>query len=116
MDVAACYAAIDATSSCAKAARCNDDCIVASCAAACDTAEGSGRTPTSTQYGDCADDVTADGSTGRPKGSCYDKATKDFKACQTDPKFANCNPSDVITFYRGACRDNGNWAHATEPM
>ena len=42
---------------------------------------------------------------------------KDYTACISDPKFSVCYPAtveDVIPFYRGACRDGGDWTHAYE--
>lgn len=121
IDTAACIAKIDPASTCGKTVKCNSDCLDAVCPADdCDTTEGSGvKGGTSTQRGDCYADAQAKGGTVKPKGVCYDLATKDYGACATDPKFTFCFVSsiaDITTFFRGACRDNGDWSKADVPM
>lgn len=117
IDTASCYKAVDPTGTCGKTMACTNDCLDLVCPADdCDDTAGSGSTATRSQLDDCYRSAQQKpGSTVRPTGQCWDVAVKDYAACTADAKFAYCNvraASDLLYFYRGACRDNANWAKA----
>jgi hypothetical protein len=50
-----------------------------------------------------------------PKGACWEIASKDHVACASNDKLRFCFvnvKADLLPFYRGACRDGGDWANA----
>jgi hypothetical protein len=109
-----CMQALAPTSTCGKLSVCNIDCYETVCET-CDTTDGSGRTASTSEYQDCIADAQFAGSASRPKGRCYDIVTKALKtaACTTTAPTDGC--TDVIQFFRGACRDNADWSHMTDP-
>ena len=100
------------TSTCGKLQLCNTDCYETVCAD-CDHWTGTGKTASTSEFGDCVKDAQFAGSTTTAAGRCYNVASKDYKAagCTTDPVVGGC--TDVVQFFRGACRDNANWSNMT---
>ncbi|MFI5300754.1 MAG: hypothetical protein ACHREM_21945 [Polyangiales bacterium] len=96
---AACYLQIDPTATtCAAGDECEDDCTDRSCEP-CETQ----RT-----FQACFNAST------RAGGECFDLADEaKLTACRSDPKFADCQinaaATDILVFFRGACRDGGKW-------
>jgi len=117
IDVAACVVAVAPKDVCAVAVGCALACRDAACPRAiCDETPGSGMRGDS-EYEDCLLTVESAGSSTKPKGACYEVAAKDYAICAVRPDLAVCFPkakSDLLPFYRGACRDGGDWSHATE--
>jgi len=109
-----CMLALAPSSICGKAMLCENACIGEVCAD-CLFTPGSGKSPTTSERWDCASDARFEGSSTQPKGRCYDVATGDtVKAgCRTTPPTAGC--TDPVQFYRGACRDGGDWTNMTSP-
>jgi len=120
IDVAGCVKKIDPTGTCGKTIGCTQACLDMTCSSdECDDTPGSGSTSTRSQLDDCYRAVQQKpGSSIRPTGQCWDVAVKDYAACSGDAKFTYCfvrAKTDLLTFYRGACRDNGSWAKADQP-
>jgi hypothetical protein len=114
VDIGACMRAIDPGSACGTNWRCNIDCLAAICSD-CDDSLGSGRTSSTSERQDCERDAQFKGSSTRPMGECFDLAARDLATCRTDERFAKCfiaSINDVLVFYRGACRDGGEWSRA----
>ncbi len=114
--IGSCIKAIDPTSSCATTVPCRADCLEAVCAG-CDETKGSGRTSTTSALDNCYTDAIWRGSSTKPKGNCYDVAAKEYVTCQADPRFLYCfvqSKADLLPFFRGACRDGGNWSKADQ--
>ncbi|MBK7397970.1 MAG: hypothetical protein IPJ34_17140 [Myxococcales bacterium] len=116
-DVAACVVAVAPKSVCAVAVGCALACRDAACPpTVCDQTPGSGIRGGS-EYEDCLLTVESAGSSTKPKGACYEVAAKDYAICAASPDLAVCFPKvkrDLLPFYRGACRDGGDWSHAIE--
>ena len=116
VDVASCIAKVLPTDKCATTVRCNVDCLGLVCPKDdCDTTPGSGSSATRSQADDCFRDAQFRGSTLKPKGACYDVATKDYADCAAKPELAYCfvtSITDLTYFFRGACRDGGDWSKA----
>jgi hypothetical protein len=113
VDIAACIKKIDPASTCSGTVNCSVDCVDWVCAE-CDDTPGSGSTSSSSEALDCARDAQSAGTASKPKGACYDLGYKDYEACESDPKFARCflrTIEDLRYFYRGACRDGGDWSN-----
>ena len=117
IDTGACIAKIDPAEPCAKLFACNIDCQTAVCSE-CDPTTGSGKTATTSEQSDCMNAAVKKGGTAAvPKGACYDVAAAPLTAaaCNTKANIAVCfvrTTDDVIKFYRGACRDGGDWSQA----
>jgi hypothetical protein len=118
IDVASCIHIVDPTGGCDIAVQCDADCKSVACNE-CDTTEGSGKTAARSEYDDCVSDVSYVGSATRPKGRCYDVASAQAKICRTEANLSRCfitTLDDVAVFYRGACRDGGDWSKADMPL
>jgi len=114
VDSGACVRKIDPTNKCGTAWRCNFDCLAEVCVG-CDPTSGTGASGTESEYDDCEKEAQFAGSSTAAKGACYDVASRDLAACSLDPRFKYCFPrtsADVVNFFRGACRDGGNWTSA----
>lgn len=105
---------------CDTTVQCYFDCVTEACAACAITA-GSGMTATSTAWSDCAD------RTRSSKGTCWMVAARDASDCfamsdttvcrvdelaQAKPDLAKLK-TQIVQFYRGACRDGGDWTNRT---
>jgi hypothetical protein len=101
---------------CDTTVQCYFDCVTEACAACAITA-GSGATATSTAWSDCADRARSSKGTcwtvaARDASDCF--STGDTTVCQVD-ELAHAKPdfgklgSQILQFYRGACRDGGDW-------
>jgi hypothetical protein len=102
INTGACYVAIDPTATdCANADSCSDDCVNNVVCSAC---------VTDTETTACDNAATASG------GACFTVANiAKLTTCQADAKFAACQintDADVLKFFRGACRDGGDWTNA----
>jgi hypothetical protein len=109
LQTGACIKKVDPTSKCGTVIDCTYDCLWEVCNA-CDDTPGTGKGGGS-EMDDCYESAAY-------MGSCYDLAAKDYTECASDPKLSVCIPNtvdDLITFYRGACRDGGDWSKATVP-
>lgn len=120
IDVGACIKKIDPASTCGKTIQCTTDCLDVVCPSdECDDTAGSGSTATKSQLDDCYTNAQRKpGSATKPTGQCWDVAVKDYATCSGDAKFAPCfvrSTADLLTYFRGACRDNGNWTNADKP-
>jgi len=108
----ACIKIVAPTSPCAKTEQCWFDCRLDVCCGgdaagcSCDATPGSGTT----EFDKCVAAARFAGSASKPKGACYDKAYKDAKVCEADATLANC--FTLESFFRGACRDGGDWTNA----
>jgi len=115
---------------CGKAVNCSYDCQDAVCNA-CDTNPGTGADGSASEYDDCTGRAIA----ASPKGKCYDMAAKDADACFSKTDVTICDNDEyyypsgsggtadltklrkgVLEFYRGACRDGGDWTNATSAV
>lgn len=106
--IGACIQKVAPGDKCATAIECTYDCLSEVCAA-CDTEPGSGKGGGS-EADDCWETAA--------EGQCYPIAAKDYGVCVGDPKLAVCIPNtveDLLPFYRGACRDGGDWSKANIP-
>ncbi|MBI2389212.1 MAG: hypothetical protein HYV09_06310 [Deltaproteobacteria bacterium] len=116
-DSANCIKKVAPTDPCAKSIQCNFDCMLEICSTEeCDTTPGSGKTTTSSEWGDCIQAAQAKGTSTKPRGACYDIATKDYSACASKDGLGVCFPRsdyDYVLFFRGACRDGGDWSNVT---
>lgn len=103
---AACYKAIDKASDCGRLEHCAGDCLKHTCY--------NGSCSTDAEARSCEERVLSSG------GACATALdlTK-WKACQADPQFLPCrrveNDAGLIQFYRGACRDGGDWSLSATP-
>jgi hypothetical protein len=105
--VAQCMQRIDPKNSCVITVECTYDCLEEVCMD-CDYSPGTGSSG-----GSEMDDCWA----SEAETQCA-KPASEYTACISDPKFSVCYPSSadaLLPFFRGACRDNGNWARAYEP-
>ena len=53
-----------------------------------------------------------------PSGSCWEFGAKDYDSCTSDPELSVCVPATVdalLPFFRGGCRDGGDWTKAETP-
>ncbi len=96
----------------------------------CDKSPGSSTDGTKSEFQECVNRERAKGGTVVPKGQCNDLATGNALKCLSDnaalidpcivselyaPTGAGGHPdvttmqSQSVVFYRGACRDDGNW-------
>lgn len=110
LNVGACVLAVSPGNPCGKTVKCGFDCLAEVCAD-CDPSAGTG-TSGSSEMDEC---YTNESDIG---GKCYAVAMKDYPECAGDPKLSVCFPMDVdavIPFYRGACRDGGDWTKAFTP-
>lgn len=110
LNVSACILAVSPGNPCAKTVKCGFDCLADVCGS-CDPSPGTGKSGTS-EMDDCYTDESD------VSGKCYAIAMKDYTECASDPKLSVCFPFDteaVIPFYRGACRDGGDWSKAFTP-
>ena len=104
---------------CDRAVQCSFDCQLESCAK-CDDTGGTGADGVLSAYDDCLDRA----SSGKPAGVCWAVASKeaaecfgleDVSVCFVDEAFS-AKPditkvqTEIIEFYRGACRDGGDWS------
>lgn len=112
LKTALCFKELDTTGTCGTSVECYNACISDVCGS-CDPTEGSGSTATRSELDDCVRDAAFAGNAGKPKGRCYDVAAKAYKVCAADGRFANCG--DLVTFFRGACRDGVDWSHSDDP-
>lgn len=106
LQTGACIKKVDPGNKCAKVIDCTYDCLGEVCGS-CDPSPGSGK-----GGGSEADECYE---TASSSGGCYDLVVKDYEICAGDPKIAACMPNtedDLILFYRGACRDGGDWTKA----
>jgi hypothetical protein len=116
VDTPSCIQLRDPDGACGRITRCNTDCLEAVCGD-CDSTAGTGRTSARSELDDCYADARFAGSPAKAKGACYDLASKDAVACSMIEDLAPCflhTADDLTTFYRGACRDGGDWS-ATGP-
>jgi len=117
---------------CATIVKCHFDCVGAICGD-CDSTAGTGMTPTTSARSDCARRATRAPSPSVPSGgSCYAIASKDATAClgaygvdvcvvgELNTPTGSGGTVDLTTlraqaavFYRGACRDNGDWSKSS---
>ncbi len=111
LDMAPCILSVSPGSTCAKSVSCAYECIGYVCSN-CDYSPGTG-VETETEYGDCTN--RAFSPPPAPNGLCWSQGGKDYERCLADPALRVCVPYDVtelVPFFRGACRDGGNWAKA----
>jgi hypothetical protein len=104
--IAQCMQAIDPKSSCVIAVECTYDCLNEVCGS-CDYEPGSGS-----GGGSEADDCWA----SEAESQCSAHVSE-HTACISDPRFSVCYPTtteDLVPFFRGACRDGGDWTRAYE--
>ena len=109
-DIAACILAITPTSPCGPAMNCGYDCLDAVCGA-CSTAAGSGAAG-GTARAECFS------AQSKSTGQCWSKGMSSYASCSGTAQFALCFPAttaDLIPFFRGACRDGGDWSRALSP-
>lgn len=110
---AACVSKVDPGGPCARIVQCNADCLAFVCSGKnCDATPGSGTVGTRSELQDCYVSAQFAGSSAKAKGACYDLASKDYGPCATDAKYTVCFPrtvDDLRLFFRGACRDGGNF-------
>jgi hypothetical protein len=105
LDVGACMKKVKPASTCAGTTNCLYACWSEACGS-CDPSGGS------TEYDDCLMRQSD------PSGSCWEFGAKDYDSCASDPDLAVCVPNSIdalLPFYRGACRDGGNWSKADTP-
>lgn len=117
---------------CQTAWKCMFACDDAVCGA-CDQNPGTSSDGTTSEFQECANRERARGGTVVPKGVCYDKAAGKADTCFAGGSYDTCivdelfSPTgsggapdvpsmqnELVQFYRGACRDNGNWKNAKE--
>lgn len=113
IDFASCVAALDKTGSCPTTVQCTLDCLDTACAS-CDTNAGTGSSPSRSARDDCERTVSS-----MSGGACWDLVAKDYAACAADPKLSVCFPkglAEMLPFFRGACRDGGDWSRAFEAV
>jgi hypothetical protein len=111
---ASCIQTIDPAGSCGKTLQCAGDCAAKMCEGCAppsrDACHQSVSAGPSADAGDAGD--AGAGST------CYQLAAKDVPACEADPKLRICfvrDAEDLVRFFRGACRDKGDWSKADLP-
>lgn len=111
-DEAACVALVDAKSDCARTLQCGRDCLSTVCSLDdCDTTPGSGSTSERSQWQDCSETAQSGDGGVDGGGACASFAAR-RAACitgATAPCFPN-NADDLLRFFRGACRDGGDWS------
>jgi hypothetical protein len=111
IDIGACMAAVDPKSPCGARVGCTFTCYSETCAS-CDFSPGPDGF---SEFDECLE--RASEPPGAPgSGACWELGGKDYAGCTEDPKFAVCVPFDeagLLPFYRGACRDGGNWSKAS---
>lgn len=110
LNVGACILAVSPGNPCAKTVKCGMSCLAEVCGS-CDPSPGTGSGGMS-ELDDCYSNESYEG------GKCYAVAMRDYVACSEEPKLSVCFPYDldaVLPFYRGACRDGGDWSKAFTP-
>ncbi len=103
IDFAACMLAIDPKDTCARDVKCAGVCFADVCMD-CDYASG--------DYDACQNAAV------EPGGACEKYYSKGYIDCLGDPKYGVCAVRDIpdlLPFYRGACRDGGDWSKASIP-
>lgn len=103
--IGACIQKVAPGNPCATTIECTYTCLDVACAS-CDWEPGSGKGGGS-EMDDCWETAAS--------GACYSIAAKDYEVCVSDPKLSVCVPNtveDLLPFYRGACRDGGDWSRA----
>ncbi len=111
----ACLLAIDPKSHCGQAWRCTTECLNEVCAD-CDTTPGSGTDAKTSERDDCERRAQIKGTSETASGPCAGPSLE-LRACREEPRFAPCfvaSKEELLRFYRGACRDNGDWSGATD--
>jgi len=111
LDVAACVLGVTPGNPCAKTIKCGYDCLDDVCSS-CDPTPGTGTGGGYSEMDDCFNNES------EPTGKCYAIAMKDYMECAGDPKLSICFPAtveDVFPFFRGACRDGGDWSKSSSP-
>jgi hypothetical protein len=106
--IGACIQKVAPGDKCATTIECTYSCLDVACSE-CSWEPGSGMGGGS-EMDECWEAAAS--------GSCYSIAAKDYEACVSDPKTAVCIPNtveDLMPFYRGACRDGGDWSRADVP-
>ena len=105
---------------CDTALQCSFDCQAQSCDA-CDTSTGTSADGKTSAYSECQDRVRA----SKPVGACWELISKKANTCLAATPYDFCILSElnketpdiptlkpqVIEFYRGACRDGGDWTN-----
>lgn len=103
IDFAACMLVIDPKDSCARDTKCAGVCFADVCMD-CDWASG--------EYDECQNAAVM------PGGACEKYYSRGYIDCLGDPKYGVCAVRDIpdlLPFYRGACRDGGDWSKASIP-
>jgi hypothetical protein len=121
--------------SCSTSFLCMSACDEAVCDG-CDPAPGSGASGKASEWQECVNRERAEGGTGSPKGACYDLAAGAALKCLSSaadltspcvvnelfaPTGTGGHPDvtlmrpEVLVFYRGACRDGGDWTKSSSP-
>ncbi len=118
---------------CDTALNCSFQCQAEVCAE-CSSESGSSPDGKTTEYSDCTARARSNATSARPKGKCWDIASKDAAACLDKVDVDVCyvdeywNPTgaggkydpvlmrqQIVEFYRGACRDGGDWTYRFSP-
>ncbi|MEO7091933.1 MAG: hypothetical protein ABI175_01705, partial [Polyangiales bacterium] len=102
----------------------------------CDTTPGSSFDGKTSEFQECVNRERRKGGTTAPRGVCYDLATAKALQClndnadRIDPCFVSelFSPTgpgggpdvgamqrETVIFYRGACRDGGDWSKSATP-
>jgi hypothetical protein len=104
LDVGACIAKVKPASDCARSVNCLYACWSDACSS-CDTTITGGTS----EYNDCLVRQSD------PSGSCWGFGAKDYESCTSDPDLTVCVPATIdalLPFFRGGCRDGGDWTKA----
>ncbi len=113
VDEAACVARVDGKSDGPRALQCGRDCVAAVCSFDdCDTTPGSGSTSDRSQWRDCYETAQSSADGGVDGGGACATFAARRAACLTEATAA-CfpkNADDLLRFWRGACRDGGDWS------
>jgi hypothetical protein len=107
LDVGACIKKVKPASPCASSVNCLYACWADACSS-CDFTITGGTS----DYNECLIRQSD------PTGSCYDFGAKDYDSCTSDPDLTVCVPATIdalLPFYRGGCRDGGDWSKAEKP-
>ena len=119
---------------CDKALNCSFDCQAEVCVD-CDDTSGSGPGGKGSEYSDCTSRSRVNATASKPKGLCWDVASKEAAACLDATDINHCIVKELYTptgasgaidiptlqlqaveFFRGACRDGGDWTNALSPV
>lgn len=109
IDMSPCMAKVKPASTCAKSIRCLYGCFDARCGA-CD--RFSSGPDGASEWEACLERASY------PDGACQPYGGDEYEPCLTDADLRVCVPYDVpdlLPFYRGACRDGGDWSKAYVP-